>query len=605
MNPLPQRGWTLAEWQAAYRGRLDPECLVEFVAQFPSRDPAWICVATTEQLRQQLAELAQHVHVAGGDRSRLPLFGIPFAVKDNVDVAGFDTTAACPAFAYRASQDATVVARLRASGAIVVGKTNMDQFATGLVGTRSPYGVVKSSFDERYISGGSSSGSASVVSRGLVPFALGTDTAGSGRVPAAFNNVVGWKPTRGGWSTSGVVPACRTLDCVSVFALSVSDAGALAQLLEGFDPTDPYSRPRPDHASKASTHGVDRPVRLAIPDQLDFAGDAHAEAAFHSALAALGEAGVQLETLRFAPFQELARLLYEGPWVAERLTVMEPLLVTAPEQIEPVVRGIVRQGSNFTATDTFRFEYQRAAFSRAIALALEPFDALVVPTTPTTFTIADVMADPVKTNSRLGTYTNFTNLADLCGLAVPGPFRGDGLPAGVTFLAPAWQEPTLSAIGGRLELALSLPRGATGRPFTETPPAKPAVGASTFDIAVVGAHLSGLALNAQLRDLNASLVTATRTSANYRLYLLPNSAPLKPGMVRELGGAPIHVEVWRLSAVAYAHFVAAIPSPLGIGNIELEDGSFVKGFLCEPFALKGATEITRFGGFRQYLEQSD
>lgn len=604
VNTLPQRGWTLAEWQAAYLGQgLDPQCLLEFVSQFPSRDPAWIAVATAEQLMLQLTELTQRANAVGGDRSKLPLFGVPFAVKDNIDAAGFDTTAACPAFAYRASQDAQVVARLRSSGAIVVGKTNMDQFATGLVGTRSPYGVVPSSFDSRYICGGSSSGSASVVARGLVPFALGTDTAGSGRVPAAFNNIVGWKPTRGAWSTSGVVPACRTLDCVSVFTLTVADARGVARLVEGFDPSDPYSRPRPTSTTARSFDATGRPPRLAIPDALDFLGDAQAESAFRDAVGALQAGGAHVQTLVFEPFRQLARLLYEGPWVAERLTVVEPLLLAAPDQIEPVVRSIVRQGKDYTALQSFRVEYQRASLARAIALALQPFDALVVPTTPTTFSIADVMTDPLATNSRLGTYTNFTNLADLCGLAVPGPFRTDGLPTGITFLAPAWQEATLAELAAGLEDKLALPRGATGRPFRPAPPEMSSPELGTFDIAVVGAHLSGLALNPQLQSLEASLVRATRTSANYRLYLLPNSAPLKPGMVREAGGAPIHVEVWRLCAEAYARFIAAIPSPLGIGNVELEDGTWVKGFLCEPFALKGATEITRFGGFRQYLEQ--
>lgn len=600
MNTRPRRGWTLTEWQAAYQTHgLDPQLLIEWIAEFPRRDPAWIALANAEQIHQQLRELAARLNAAGGDRSRLPLFGIPFAVKDNIDAAGFDTTAACPAFTYSPARDSEVVARLRAKGAVAVGKCNMDQFATGLVGTRSPYGVVPNSFDDRYISGGSSSGSASVVARGLVPFALGTDTAGSGRVPAAFNNVVGWKPTRGGWSTSGVVPACRSLDCVSMFTLTVADARYLASLLEAFDATDPYSRPRPTGGES----NLSQPARVAIPNSLEFFGDAQAEAAFHETLVALRSCGAKIETLAFEPFRELARLLYEGPWVAERLTVVEPLLVAAPDQVEPVVRGIVRQGKDFTAVQAFRFEYQRASLARAIASILETFDALLVPTTPTVFTIADVMADPVRTNSRLGTYTNFTNLADLCGLAVPGVFRADGLPAGVTFLAPAWREAVLAELGATLEARLMLPRGATNLPHAPSDPTPVPTPARHYDIAVVGAHLSGLALNPQLLDLGGRLVTATRTSPNYRLYVLPNSTPLKPGMVRGAGGNAIEVEVWRLGAEAYARFIAAIPSPLGVGNVELEDGSFVKGFLCEAFALEGATEITRFGGFRTYLEQ--
>lgn len=601
MNTRPQRGWTISEWRAAYQQQhLDPQCLLEWVSQFDAGDHAWISIATPAELARQLADLERRLSAVGGDRSKLPLYGIPFAVKDNIDAVGFETTAACPAFSYPAPHDAGVVARLRAFGAIVVGKTNMDQFATGLVGTRSPYGVVRNAFDDRYISGGSSSGSAVVVARGFVPFSLGTDTAGSGRVPAAFNNIVGWKPTRGAWSTSGVVPACRTLDCVSVFALTVADARLVSEYAEGYDPTDPYSRERP---GAAPVRSESEPWRLAIPDRLEFYGDAQAEAAFGDMLATLRGMGAHIETLRFEPFTELARLLYEGPWVAERLTVVEPLLLAVPDQVEPVVRGIVRQGKEFSAVSCFRYEYQRAALARSIRLALLGFDALVVPTTPTIFTVADVAADPVGTNSRLGAYTNFTNLADLCGLAVPGPFRRDGLPAGVTLLAPAWQESTLAKIGESVEAALALPRGATGRAYTPSKPAASPPDDGRFDIAVVGAHLSGLALNPQLLELGARLVRAARTSPTYRMYLIPNTAPLKPGMVKETGGGAIAVEVWRLSAEAFARFVAAIPSPLGIGSIELEDGTWVKGFLCERFALEGATEITRFGGFRQYLEQ--
>lgn len=558
-------------------------------------------MVTGDALRSRLDELDRRLQAVASDRTKLPLYGIPFAVKDNIDVAGFETTAACPAYAYLPQHDAEVVRRLRAQGAIVIGKTNMDQFATGLVGTRSPYGVVTSPFDERYISGGSSSGSASVVARGLVPFALGTDTAGSGRVPAAFNNIVGWKPTRGAWSTSGVVPACRTLDCVSVFTLTVADAQTVAHVIEAFDATDPYSRPRPQQRSDDPAAAHRRPPRLGLPDELDFCGDDKAKVAFDAALMELQQLGAEIEPVSFDAFRELARLLYEGPWVAERLTVVQPLLAT-PDAVEPVVRGIVRQGKDFSAVQAFQYEYRRAALSRAIATALDGLDALIVPTTPTTFTIEQVAADPVGTNSRLGKYTNFTNLADLCGLAVPGPFREDGLPAGITLLAPAWHESKLAVLGRRLEAALALPRGATQRPFTpnpqDTPPAQ-----HGHQLAVVGAHLSGLALNRELRTLGASLVEATRTSANYRLYVLPNTTPEKPGMVRESGGASISVEVWRLSSEAFARFVSAIPSPLGIGNIELEDGRWVKGFLCEAFAVKGATEITRFGGFRQYLEQ--
>lgn len=562
----------------------------------PVDDPAWISVVTDEQLTAQLAALEQRVAEAGGERDALPLYGIPFAVKDNIDAAGFDTTAACRAFAYCAELDAEVVAKLKRAGAIVLGKTNLDQFATGLVGTRSPYGVVPNTFDARYISGGSSSGSGSVVARGVVPFALGTDTAGSGRVPAALNNIVGLKPTRGALSTSGVVPACRTLDCVSVFTLTVDDARLLLEVLAGFDPSDPYSRKAPEHTPRAP-----QSPHLAIPSEPDFNGDATAQRAFERTVERLTSLGWRFTRVEFQPFRDLARMLYDGPWVAERYAVMEPTLAAAsPDELDPTVRAIVQNGNTPSAVQAFRAEYQRAALARRIAEVLAPFDALIVPTVPTVFTIDEVATEPVRTNSLLGTYTNFTNLADLCGLAVPGVFRDDGLPAGITLLAPAWHDEALLSLANAVERSLELPRGATTTPYAVTE-RKPSATTPRFTLAVVGAHLSGLALNHQLLQLSGTLLYETTTAANYKLYVLPNTSPMKPGMLRQSGGAPQTVEVWELPAEGFAQFVAAVPQPLCIGNVELADGSVVKGFLCEPHALQGATEITAYGGFRQYL----
>lgn len=596
MTVFPSAGWSVRDWQSAYAsGSLKPECLYQLKAKLPVGDPAWISVASDENLGEQLAALQARLESEAGKLDALPLYGVPFAVKDNIDAAGFETTAACSAFAYTPQQDATVVAKLRQAGAIVLGKTNLDQFATGLVGTRSPYGVVPNSFDARYIGGGSSSGSGSVVARGLVPFALGTDTAGSGRVPAALNNIVGLKPTKGALSTRGVVPACRTLDCVSVFALTVGDARLVFDVLEGFDADDEYSRPAPRNDVVAAKRS------FAIPSELDFAGDAKAHAAFESTVDKLKAHGWTFTPIDFGPFQALARMLYEGPWVAERFVVMQETLATAPQEtLDPVVARIVKGGDAPSAVHAFRAEYRRAALAREIANLLAPFDALVVPTVPTVFTIADVEKDPVATNSLLGTYTNFTNLADLCGLAVPGLFREDGLPAGVTLLAPAWRDRTLTEFGAELERALALPRGATGTAYASSQSDLPKP-QSPFVIAVVGAHLSGLALNHQLTELSGTLLQKTATAPKYKLYVLPNSTPVKPGMVRAAGGAALNVETWALSATAFAQFVAAVPPPLCIGNVELSDGQVVKGFLCEPHALEGATEITSFGGFRQYL----
>ncbi|RTF51148.1 allophanate hydrolase, partial [Serratia marcescens] len=451
-EPVEACGFTLSEWQHHYQTRPAGERLAcvsatieTLVAGLNPDDNAWLYLATSAQREQQYRQLAQRLEAVAGDLSRLPLFGVPFAIKDNIDVGGWPTSAACPAFTYQAAADATVVAHLRAAGAIALGKTNLDQFATGLVGTRSPYGAVVNSFDSRYVSGGSSSGSASVVARGLVPFALGTDTAGSGRVPAGFNNIVGLKPTKGRLSNRGVVPACRLNDTVSIFALTVADAAQVAELASGFDAADPYSRADP-HTAPAD---IPAAPRFAVPAQLEFFGDVQAERAFHRALAQLQAGGATLEPLDFAPFRTLAEQLYYGPWVAERTVAIEQVLEANPQAIDPVVRGIVGNGLGYSACDAYKAEYLRAELARQIAQRLAPFDALVVPTAPTIRTLAEMAQEPVLFNSQFGTYTNFTNLADLSALALPGPLREDGLPAGITLIAPAWHDRALAAFGLR------------------------------------------------------------------------------------------------------------------------------------------------------------
>ena len=392
----------------------------------------------------QIAELADLLDRAGGEYSRLPLYGVPFAVKDNIDVTGWPTTAACPEFAYIAASDAAVVRRLRRAGAIVVGKTNLDQFATGLVGTRSPYGTVPNSFRPEYISGGSSSGSASVVARGFVPFALGTDTAGSGRVPAGFNNIVGLKPTRGWFSTSGVVPACRTLDCVSILALTVADADFVASIMAGFDENDPYSRAQPTTAPLAFPERL----RVAVPAAPEFFGDDEAAAAFDKAVETACALGAQIVPIDFAPFLELAIMLYNGPWVAERLSSVAEFLRNQPSAIHPTVREIISRGFSFSALDYFKAEYHRAELARRVAGVMSVADALLVPTAPRIYTIAEILDDPIVLNARLGVYTNFANFADLSALALPAGFRNDGLPVGVTLLAPAWHDRALTSSDG-------------------------------------------------------------------------------------------------------------------------------------------------------------
>ncbi|ENK7124989.1 allophanate hydrolase [Serratia marcescens] len=601
-DPVETCGFTLSEWQHHYQTRPAGERLAcvsatieALVADLDSDDNAWLYLATPAQRERQYRQLAQRLEAVAGDLSRLPLFGVPFATKDNIDVGGWPTSAACPAFTYQAAADATVVANLRAAGAIALGKTNLDQFATGLVGTRSPYGAVVNSFDSRYVSGGSSSGSASVVARGLVPFALGTDTAGSGRVPAGFNNIVGLKPTKGRLSNRGVVPACRLNDTVSVFALTVADAAQVAELASGFDEADPYSRPDP-HTAPAD---IPAAPRFAVPAQLEFFGDVQAERAFHRALAQLQAGGATLEPLDFAPFRTLAEQLYYGPWVAERTVAIEQVLEANPQAIDPVVRGIVGNGLGYSACDAYKAEYLRAELARQIAQRLAPFDALVVPTAPTIRTLAEMAQEPVLFNSQFGTYTNFTNLADLSALALPGPLREDGLPAGITLIAPAWHDRALAAFGLRWQRQSALPLGATGRALPPQP--TPAPSAGHVRLAVVGAHLSGMPLNVQLTQRDAVRVEQTVTAPCYRLYALADTEPPKPGLARVAQGAAIRLELWDIPLARFGEFVAEIPAPLGIGTLLLADGRRVKGFICEAWALEGATDITEFGGWRDYL----
>jgi allophanate hydrolase len=597
-------GATLEEWQSGYRtGKTRPHDLLEIVAGC-SEDPAWITPLDESRLCSQLDELADLLDRAGGELSSLPLYGVPVAVKDNIDVAGWPTTAACPEFAYVPTSDAAVVRRLREAGAIVVGKTNLDQFATGLVGTRSPYGIVPNSFRPEYISGGSSSGSASVVARGFVPFALGTDTAGSGRVPAGFNNIVGLKPTRGWFSTTGVVPACRTLDCVSILALTVADADFVASVMAGFDESDPYSRSQPITAPLSFPENI----RIAVPAAPEFFGDTEAAAAFTKALEATRSLGARIVPIDFAPFLELATMLYNGPWVAERLSAGAEFLKRQPSAVHPTVLEVIGKGFSFSALDFFKAEYHRAELARRIARVMSEVDALLVPTAPRFYTIAEILADPIALNARLGIYTNFANFADLSALALCAGFRNDGLPAGVTLLAPAWHDRALTSFGRRWEqyhAADGATLGATGRRLIQQRPARSAPLAGTVRLAVVGAHLRGMPLNHQLTSRGASFVETASTSSNYRLFALAGSCPPKPGLLRlpnrESGGSSIAVELWDVPSGNFGSFVAEIPPPLGIGTLELDDDRLVQGFICEPAGLADADDITSFGSWRAYL----
>jgi allophanate hydrolase len=554
-------------------------------------------------LRDEKDALAEAEKLDPREAAQLPLFGVPVGVKDNIDAAGLPTTAACPAFAYTPSHDATSVARLREAGAIIIGKTNLDQFATGLVGTRSPYGIPKNSIRDDLIPGGSSSGSAVAVAAGLVPLALGTDTAGSGRVPALLNNIVGLKPSLGLISTAGLVPACRTLDCVSVFSLTVDDAMTALAAMAGPDGADPFSRNRPLAAMTAFPPNL----RLGIPrpGQLIFFGDKASEAAYGDALKRWTALGATLVEFDLEPFYETARLLYEGPWVAERYLVIRNLLASSPEAIHPVTREIIIAGARLSATDTFAALYRLQALRKISERAFANIDALVLPTAPTVYTTAQVLANPLELNSRLGTYTNFVNLLDLCGLALPAAMRADGIPFGITLLASAGQDALLASIGRVFHADTQLAVGAKGLP---QPPlvALPASGSGDeIPIAVVGAHLSGMALNGELKALGGRLLESTATARDYKLYAL-HTTPPKPGMLRvEAGtGSSIELEVWGLPAAAFGKFVAAIPPPLSIGTIRLADGRGVKGFIVEPAAVAGARDISAFSGWRAFMAEA-
>jgi allophanate hydrolase len=555
-------------------------------------------------LRNEADALAEVEALSKKDTAQLPLYGVPVAVKDNIDVLGLPTTAACPAFAYSPAYDATSVAKLRAAGAIVIGKTNLDQFATGLVGVRSPYGIPNNPMRGDLIPGGSSSGSAVAVSAGLVPLALGTDTAGSGRVPAMLNNIVGLKPSLGLISTAGVVPACRTLDCVSIFSLTVDDAMAALAAMAGPDGADPFSRDRPLAAMQAFAGQL----RLGVPrqGQLIFFGDKAAEKAYGDAVARWTALGATLVECDLEPFYETARLLYEGPWVAERYLVIRNLLASSPDAIHPVTREITAAGSRLTAADTFAALYRLQALRRIAGRAFANIDALVLPTAPTAYSTAQVLANPIELNSRLGTYTNFVNLLDLCGLALPASIRPDDIPFGITLLAPAGHDAQLASIGRVFHADTKLVMGSRSVPQPPLAPLPTGVSGDEIAIAAVGAHLSGMALNGELKALGGRLLEATATAPDYKLYALKGTTPPKPGMLRVKAGAgsSIQLEVWALSAAAFGKFVASIPPPLSIGTIRLADGSGVKGFLVEPAAIDGARDISAFGGWRAFMAEA-
>lgn len=601
-KPLSDLPFTLTALRDAYAAGVTPaEVMTEVLARLDAvQDPAiFIHLASAEDLAAEAAALGAY------DPDR-PLWGVPFAVKDNIDVAGMPTTAACPDYAYDAIRDAFVVARLRAAGAIPVGKTNLDQFATGLVGVRSPYGVPRNALEPAIVPGGSSSGSAVAVAHGIVPFALGTDTAGSGRVPAALNGIVGLKPSLGTLSASGVVPACRTLDTISIFALTAVDAHDVFRAAAAFDPLDAYSRALP-------TAPLPAPVlapRITAPDvaSLVFFGDEVQSADFEATLATLAAGGAVIDRVDFAPFYAVAQMLYDGAWIAERYAAIQEMMTNRPEAVHPVTRAIIARAEGQSAVDAFNGFYRLADLRRACATVLGAADMLCVPTIPTFVRCDDLAADPVTPNSNLGTYTNFVNLLDLCALAVPTGPRSDGRPGSVTLIAPAGRDGAIAAEGQRLMQTRRPMIGATGLEIPASrDSARPpfAISDTEMTLAVCGAHMSGLPLNGELTSRGARFLRTAHTAPGYALYALPGGPPDRPGLCRrdDGNGVPIALELWAIPKRAMGDFIAGIPSPLAIGTVEIEDGSQVKGFLCETSDLDSAEDISALGGWRSFLER--
>ncbi|MEH0688304.1 allophanate hydrolase [Vibrio cholerae] len=550
---------------------------------------AWVSVISDQQLGEYLAQLS------GQEIDQLPLFGVPFAIKDNIDLQGLDTTAGCEAYRYQPTESAYVVQQLIKAGAVPLGKTSLDQFATGLVGTRSPWGAVKNSFDPEYISGGSSSGSAVAVASNQVYFALGTDTAGSGRVPAAFNNLYGLKPSRGVLSCSGVVPACRTLDCVTFFTKCAEDLSTLYRVGASYDESDCYAR----HALKQGQNTTTQfsGLRVGVPGeaQLQFFGNEEYRKLYAQSVARLESLGAQTIPFDLLPFLEAANLLYQGPWVAERYAAIESFFNDNQEQCLEVIQTIVGGAKQLSAADTFKAMYQLQAFKVQCDKLMEEVDVVLTPTAGTIYTIDEVNNNPIGLNSNLGYYTNFMNLLDYSAIAMPAGFTDAGLPFGVTLFAQAFHDEALITLATEWQRAMNLPLGATEIELESS---------ESIDLLVCGAHMKDLALNHQLIELGANFKRRTTTSEHYSLYCLAGGPPLRPGLVRHPNqGQKIEVEIWRVPKKQLGALLMQIPHPLGLGRVEIDSGDWVAGFICEGIGIEGATDITQTGGWRYYLQE--
>lgn len=590
----------LSTLRAAYAAGLTPLDVIEEVIarRAASNDPAIFITPTPDAA---LRAAAKELMARAPQPNSLPLWGIPFAVKDNIDAEGLPTTAACPAFAREAATDSTVVARLKAAGAIVIGKTNLDQFATGLNGARSPYGAPRSVFDPAYVSGGSSSGSAVAVASGLASFALGTDTAGSGRVPAAFNNIVGIKPTPGLVPNVGVVPACRSVDVVTVFAATVGDGVTVRKVMEGYDAADPFSR----LATPASMPASGLRVGVLDSDEREFYGNKDVEAIYDAAIIRAKSLGATIVPIDYAPFRQAAELLYNGPWVAERMAAVKDFIVGNAADFDPTVRAIIEGARKYDAVSAFEGLYKLETLRQKVKPVWSAMDMLMLPTSPTTYTVAEMLSDPITRNSHFGRYTNFANLFRYAAIAIPGGFDAKGhLPSGVTLFGPEFSDDALAPFADAMHRAAA---PGMGKDTTAALPEAARIDEpddGLIAIAVVGAHLTGMPLNHQLTGPGGKLVKVCRTAGDYRLFVLPDTTPAKPGMIRDPGfaGQGLKVEVWKLTPAAFGQFVQNIPAPLGVGKVMLDDGSMVSGFLCEAHAVAGAIEVTHLGGWRAYVE---
>jgi allophanate hydrolase len=595
---------TINEIRTKYlSGNLTPEQLMESIREkskmYEDRN-IWIHILSAKEQKKWLQELSQK------PIDTHPLWGIPFAIKDNIDLAGIATTAACPDFSYVPEKSAFVVQKLIDAGAIPVGKTNLDQFATGLNGTRSPYGECHNAFNPDFISGGSSAGSSVAVALGLSAFSLGTDTAGSGRIPAGFNNLIGVKPSIGLLSATGMLPACRSLDCMTIFSLTVDDANLVLSQAEGLDTSDEYSR-KNTFANSQRFYGKHQgPLKIGIlPDsQLKFFGDKAYTQLYQQTIESLNNDGVDLIEIDYAAFDEAALMLYEGPWVAERYLACQPLIDENPEAIHPVVREIVKKGKYPSAADLFTYQYRLQGLKSRCRKAIEEIDCLLTPTAGKHFTIAEMLEQPVICNSQLGYYTNFMNLFDMAAVAVPTGFTETGMPFGVTISSLNFRDRSLLSIANRIEALFHTPLGALNmkRPNSL---ANSIADQTRVDLVVCGAHLEGLPLNWQLKERGAILKAKTQSSPDYKLFALAGGSIARPGMLRAAqGGRAIDVEVWSIPSLELGSFVAAIPEPLGIGKVQLADGSWKSGFICDGNGLADATDITDFCSWKAWIAQN-